>query len=498
MNEPLLSRAFSRGSRQSSAQPNDADPLAELARIVGEDDPFRDIFGEAQRAARPAEQPRYETPDYDPHGQQAYAAQEGYAYGAAHEAYDPAYYDEVGSESGYLTASQGNEYYDEETELGPDISLKKRRGGLVLAGIVTVAVLGGAAFAMYRGDASQTASGNPPVIHADPGPTKTVPEKTAEAAPQHSKLIYDRVGAVDKPGDEKVVSRTEEPMDLPGAEVPAPGAAAPDAAAAGTAANPAPSNAPGTDGAVSGEPRRVRTVLIRPDGSLGAPGTDAGAAPAATPPQMASEAAPTAPLAQMASAPDAAAPAASQPGTYPFSIIENDDLARPGGAAAAAAAAPSAAPAPLPPTKPPAPPAPVAAAPAPARAAPAAAPAPAPAVAAARPAAPSQNQRVASLPSAVPARPAPVASSSSAKIPAGTFTVQLTSQRSEQDALAAYAALQKRFPALLGSRQPAIQKADLGSRGIYYRVKVVAGARDAAVQLCSGLKAQGGDCIVGN
>jgi hypothetical protein len=102
----------------------------------------------------------------------------------------------------------------------------------------------------------------------------------------------------------------------------------------------------------------------------------------------------------------------------------------------------------------------------------------------------------------LPTPAAPAASSASAstsaRIPGGAFTVQLTSQRSEQDAKAAYAGLQRRFPSLLGGKSPAIQKADLGARGVYYRVKVVAGSREAALQLCSGLKSQGGDCVVGN
>jgi nucleoid-associated protein YgaU len=203
----------------------------------------------------------------------------------------------------------------------------------------------------------------------------------------------------------------------------------------------------------------------------------------------------------MSAAPAAApsAPAAT-PSSYAFSIIDNDDLGRPGGAVGAspsarAPAAPASAaaqddadvPAPAPAMRPQQrpQPAPAAARPAtlpPAQAAPAAAP----------------QQRVAALSTPAPAAPATAPAAASARVPAGSFTVQLTSQRSEQEARTAFSGLQRRFPQLLGGKSPAIQKADLGSRGTYYRVKVVAGTREAALQLCSGLKAQGGDCIVGN
>ncbi len=47
-----------------------------------------------------------------------------------------------------------------------------------------------------------------------------------------------------------------------------------------------------------------------------------------------------------------------------------------------------------------------------------------------------------------------------------------------------------------GQRQT-IKRADLGSKGTYYRAMVGPfGSRDQAVQLCSSLKAAGGDCVV--
>jgi hypothetical protein len=75
--------------------------------------------------------------------------------------------------------------------------------------------------------------------------------------------------------------------------------------------------------------------------------------------------------------------------------------------------------------------------------------------------------------------------------------VQVSSQRSEADAQAAYRSLRNRFSNVLGDQAPVIRRADLGSRGVYYRAMVGPFAsREQAVQLCGNLKAAGGDCVV--
>jgi hypothetical protein len=91
-----------------------------------------------------------------------------------------------------------------------------------------------------------------------------------------------------------------------------------------------------------------------------------------------------------------------------------------------------------------------------------------------------------------PATEKPVAPAAS-----GAYFVQVSSQRSEAAALAAYREVQRRFPGVLGDRNPDIQRADLGSRGVYYRARVAPGlSGSAAVSLCTSLKNAGGDCIV--
>ena len=77
------------------------------------------------------------------------------------------------------------------------------------------------------------------------------------------------------------------------------------------------------------------------------------------------------------------------------------------------------------------------------------------------------------------------------------YAVQVTSERSESGAQAAFRVLKARYPNQLGGRQPIIRRADLGDAGVYYRALVgpFASAEKAA-KLCSGLKAAGGDCII--
>jgi cell division protein FtsN len=81
--------------------------------------------------------------------------------------------------------------------------------------------------------------------------------------------------------------------------------------------------------------------------------------------------------------------------------------------------------------------------------------------------------------------------------PNGSYLVQISSQRSEADALASYRAVQGKFSGVLGSRQPLIKRADLGDKGVYYRAMVGPfGSQDEASQFCGSLKSAGGQCLV--
>lgn len=79
----------------------------------------------------------------------------------------------------------------------------------------------------------------------------------------------------------------------------------------------------------------------------------------------------------------------------------------------------------------------------------------------------------------------------------GGYAVQVSSQRSEVEAEAAFRSLQAKYPQQLGGRHVLVRRADLGAKGIYYRALVgpFASAQEAA-SLCSSLKAAGGNCLL--
>ena len=93
------------------------------------------------------------------------------------------------------------------------------------------------------------------------------------------------------------------------------------------------------------------------------------------------------------------------------------------------------------------------------------------------------------------ATPAPAATSNAPAANTGEFMVQLSSQRSEEGARTNFSRQQQRYSVLAGYSLN-IQRADLGDRGVYHRVRVGPFARSAANTLCARVKSQGGDCIV--
>lgn len=337
--------------------------------------------------------------------------------GGFQPAYDPAIYGAppAGPQAYYEDAGQmpqGEEGYDDEFA-----EARPRRGMKTVTMLVGLALLGtGAAFG-YRFLFTGGTSGPPPVIKADTTPSK-VPATNAGA----SKVIYDRVG--DPNRAEKIVPREEQPVNVPADARAAPrGVVFPGlpetADASGAASAPIGSMPPGPNAA---EPKKIRTVTIRPDQPLG----DVTAPGANTPASRSS--APSAP----APRPVAAAPAAPQPpqSNAPLSLSPQGLNSQ----------APSVAP---------------------------------------------------------PAAAAPPTPARMAAVEAGSYAVQISSQRSEAEAQASFRSLAAKFPTLLGNRQPLISRADLGEKGIYFRTMVGPfAALDEASQFCTNLKAAGGQCVV--
>src|SRR5688572_5672818 len=77
------------------------------------------------------------------------------------------------------------------------------------------------------------------------------------------------------------------------------------------------------------------------------------------------------------------------------------------------------------------------------------------------------------------------------------YLVQVSSQKNEADALASYRALQGKYPSVLGTRSASIRRADLGDKGVVYRSMVGPfGSQEEAAQLCGNLKTAGGQCVI--
>ncbi len=461
-----------------------SDPLAELARLIGQNDPFSEYGRDGVRRAAPPQPPEQPAPawdaapaaaGYEPHpmvpeshpSAPSFARQSfgGTPLGFGADPYQPE--NEV---PGYPPArvssqpsnlapnyedvpyNQNNAHLNAEDEdFYDDVPPSRRRMGvLVIAGVFALAVIGTAGAFGYRAlFGSSSSSLPPPVIKADSAPSKIVPASAKDT--QSSKQITDRIN--DNGIGEKLVSREEQPVDIK--DKPA-GVVSPQ-----PQDPPSSSSAPPLgSGIVGTEPKKVRTIAIHPDGAVTA------------------DAAPT-----------------SQP-AQPPARVTNITPAKP------------AAPAPAPR---------IASNPPPAAEDAEPAPAPRPAVARVAPPArqaaaePASNNAPLSLsPDArarpAPARPvAPVARTAAvaptqlaaASAGAGSYAVQVSSQRSEAEAQAAFRSLQGKYPGQLGGKQPLIRQVDLGDKGIYFRAMVGPFANGSeASELCGSLKAAGGQCIV--
>ena len=76
--------------------------------------------------------------------------------------------------------------------------------------------------------------------------------------------------------------------------------------------------------------------------------------------------------------------------------------------------------------------------------------------------------------------------------------MQVGSKQNQTEALATFADMQQKYPTLLANYRPMVQKADLGAKGVWYRLRIGPIVdKTAAAKLCSQLKSQGHpDCLV--
>lgn len=447
---------------RGATTPPEPDPLAELARLIGQTDPFGDVKRVApvapvddpvdhfepqptaedevpasppqwiqRRMAQPDPLPeQFESPPHPvlrraavypdnqhqpPEPESYYQAdryddvlygrrpdeQPAYAYGdhVPRDAYEGQFPRET-----YTEAPFGYENGYEEVDPAPG-----RRGKMAtVVAVLVLAVVGtGAAYA-YRTFVGNAPKGEPPVIRANTEPNKIVPQQ-ATSGDAVGKLLQDRMSSEN--GTEQMVSREEQPVNVKDAVNAGPRVVFPPLNQNGhppSAASVAPNIKPpatAANGTVAGdEPHRVRTLTVRGDPA------DLTAAAVARPESSESRhTTPTGP-ASGANAPQSVSPQAAEPRT-----------------------------------------------------------------------------RIAST---NPTQQAPVVAST------GGYLVQVSSQRNEADARASFRHLQGKFP-VLGSRAPLIKRADLGAKGVYYRAMVGPfGSSEEASRFCGSLKSAGGQCVV--
>ena len=79
----------------------------------------------------------------------------------------------------------------------------------------------------------------------------------------------------------------------------------------------------------------------------------------------------------------------------------------------------------------------------------------------------------------------------------GIYLVQLAAFRSQDAAETAWTKMNSTKPGLYRSAQKRIQRADLGAKGVFYRLRVGSFAeRSEASKFCDAVKAGGDNCIV--
>jgi SPOR domain len=78
----------------------------------------------------------------------------------------------------------------------------------------------------------------------------------------------------------------------------------------------------------------------------------------------------------------------------------------------------------------------------------------------------------------------------------GGYYVQVSAQKSEEEAKSSFRGIQAHHASLLGGQQAVIRRKDLGGKGVFYGAQVGPFSREAASKLCEDLKAAGQSCMI--
>ncbi|WP_117195641.1 SPOR domain-containing protein [Rhizobium terrae] len=399
---------------------------------------------------------------------------------------------------------------------------------LVLAGVV---ILGGAGAYAWLGNGVRgvVSGGEPVIIAADTDPVKVAPENPGgKTVPNQDKAVYDRVAglAPQEPKQHALISSNEQPVDvvqktLMPDTLPLEGENDIEPTDVGETRDPRllpqeqQAAASAEQQPVTVMPRKVKTMIVRPDGKLveqeapvpalaapepaklppaGQKTTEVASLPAASAPAQAKSA-----TAQPAPPATGAGPAGIVPVSAPVNTAApSTNGAAPRGGQVAPPAA-TASPAPLAPSAPLAPVTPAA------TLAPVQATSRAP-VPAARPAEQPVNVvaavsdqgtvRTPGQAQAASAQPA-AASAQVASLGEGGYVIQIASLPSQAEAQKSYQSLSSKFGSVIGGRGVDIKAAEIAGKGTFYRVRIPAGSKNDAVALCEKYRAAGGSCLVG-
>ncbi|MCR6501807.1 SPOR domain-containing protein [Shinella sp. CPCC 101442] len=396
---------------------------------------------------------------------------------------------------GQATQLYSGDGYDDEQS-------RPRRGLLIAASIAGLLLIGGGgvyAWSAFTGGTA--ASGEPRVILADKAPIKVVPEeKGGKTVPNQDKAVYDRVAGdnANTPQQEQLVTSTEEPIDvvqrtLTPETLPDDGIDTP-----ATAEDDSNRLLPGVDepetGTADGKPlvspRKVKTMIVKPDGTLVAredivsepaaetAGLDAKATAttAATSgeasatanatldadaslraEQIATDGQPRSALAEVATA--------EVDDTAPVRTVKTTTIGATTGTTTDGKA-------PVPVTRPVDQPVTVVGT-------------------------VTENGNVAGTQTASATQTQQTAEQTQvAAVAPGSYVVQIASVPSEAEAQKTYKTLSSKFGSVIGGRGVDIKKAEIPNKGTFFRIRIPAGSREEANALCSRYKGAGGSCLV--
>ncbi|MDP9787623.1 SPOR domain-containing protein [Agrobacterium tumefaciens] len=393
---------------------------------------------------------------------------------------------EAAASRGNASRDAENTYVEHPAAYRDEDERGGRRWIMPVAAAIGLVLIGGGVYALVSGGSSSTGSnGAPVIISADNDPMKVVPENPGgRVVPNQDKAVYDRVagGSAADPKQPALISSNEQPVDvvqrtLIPEQLPLEGENDADMEAAGTPVgetedprllSPEEKAAQNEGSAATGvSPRKVRTMIVKPDGTLVAQEVEV---PAAQPPK--------ADKVEELAAPQTAKPGEGAPAVIAASRVPvAPERAQPQANTPAAAAKPAAqSAAPLPAARPSSQPANVVA---------------------------TVTNQGNVRPATAPAQPQAAQQQTAAATPAATSTpsaggyyIQIASLPSQAEAQKSYQNMSAKFGSVIGGRGVDIKAAEIAGKGTFYRVRIPAGDKNEAVALCEKFRSAGGSCLV--